>query len=283
MKIIHTSAEMQETAAALRRAGRRIGFVPTMGCLHDGHLSLVRLARQHADVVVLSLFVNPTQFGPQEDFNKYPRDFARDEALCRTAGVDILFHPATGDMYPDGHSTFVEETTLSRGLCGATRPGHFRGVTTVVARLFNIVLPDIAVFGEKDAQQLRVIRRMTRDMAFGIQIIPGPTMREPDGLAMSSRNQYLSPQERAQALVLKRALDKAVELHAAGERSAAVILTAMRAVLSSAPLAKVDYVELVDDETLERVTVIEQPALVALAVFVGKTRLIDNVVLGQPH
>lgn len=283
MKIIHTSAEMQETAAALRRAGRRIGFVPTMGCLHDGHLSLVRLARQHADVVVLSLFVNPTQFGPQEDFNKYPRDFARDEALCRTAGVDILFHPATGDMYPEGHSTFVEETTLSRGLCGATRPGHFRGVTTVVARLFNIVLPDIAVFGEKDAQQLRVIRRMTRDMAFGIRIIPGPTMREPDGLAMSSRNQYLSPQERAQALVLKRALDKAVELHAAGERSAAVILAAMRAVLSSAPLAKVDYVELVDDETLDRVTVIEQPALVALAVFVGKTRLIDNVVLGQPH
>ena len=283
MKIIRTSAEMRETAASLRRAGRRIGFVPTMGCLHDGHLSLVRLARQHADVVVLSLFVNPTQFGPQEDFNKYPRDFARDEALCRTAGVDVLFHPATEDMYPGGHSTFVEETALSRGLCGVTRPGHFRGVTTVVARLFNIVLPDIAVFGEKDAQQLRVIRRMTRDMGFGIGIIPGPTMREPDGLAMSSRNQYLSPPERAQALVLKRALDKAAALYAAGERRSETFLVAMRSILNSAPLARIDYVEIVDDETLDQVVAIERPALVALAVFVGKTRLIDNVVLGLPH
>lgn len=283
MKIIRSSTEMQETAAGLRRSGRRIGFVPTMGYLHEGHLSLVRLAREHADVVVLSLFVNPAQFGPQEDFDKYPRDFARDEAMCRSAGVDILFHPSTEDMYPPGHSTFVEETALSRGLCGATRPGHFRGVTTVVARLFNVVLPDIAVFGEKDAQQLRVIRRMTRDMGFPIRIIPGPTVREPDGLAMSSRNKYLSPDERQQALVLKRALDRAVELHAAGERRAAAILDAMRAILCSAPLARVDYAAIVDDDTMEALDTIDRPALVALAVFVGKTRLIDNVVLGPPR
>jgi len=282
MRIIHSSKEMQNAALELRRAGRRIGFVPTMGYLHEGHLSLVRLAQQHADVVVLSLFVNPTQFGPQEDFSKYPRDFARDEALCRDARVDILFNPTPEDMYPEGHSTFVEENALSRGLCGASRPGHFRGVAIVVAKLFNIVLPDVAVFGEKDAQQLRVIRRMTRDLGFGVRIIPGPTLREPDGLAMSSRNKYLGPEERIQALVLKRSLDKAVALYGTGERRAEVLHTAMVAMLKSAPLARIDYVEIVDDETLERVTVIERPALVALAVFIGKTRLIDNVVLRQP-
>ena len=270
---------MQQIALAVRAAGKRIGVVPTMGFLHAGHLSLVRLARERTDVVILTLFVNPTQFGPKEDLAKYPRDFERDAAQCRVAGVDLLFAPEAGAMYAPDASVYVTEEKLSRGLCGASRPGHFRGVCTVVAKLFNLCLPHVAVFGAKDAQQLRVLRRMTRDLNFPIEIVAGPIIREPDGLAMSSRNVYLSADERQQALVLQSALGEAERLFRAGERAAAPLKTAMEHLIAQAPAAKIDYIEIVDDDSLEPVATLEKPALIALAVFVGKTRLIDNVVL----
>jgi pantoate--beta-alanine ligase len=276
MDILDEPAAMQRMALAWRAAGRRVALVPTMGCLHEGHLSLVRLARERADITVLSLFVNPTQFGPNEDLAQYPRDFARDERLCREAGVDALFAPADGGLYAPGHSVYVVEESLARGLCGAARPTHFRGVCTVVAKLFHLVLPHVAVFGEKDAQQLRVIRRMVRDLDFPVEIVAGPIVREPDGLAMSSRNRYLSPDERRQAACLRRALDRAGALVRGGERDAARIRGAMRETIAAAPAARIDYVEIVDDETLEPVARIERPALAALAVFIGATRLIDN-------
>lgn len=270
---------MQQTALALRREGRRIGVVPTMGYLHDGHLSLVKIARHHADVVVLTLFVNPTQFGPNEDLSRYPRDWERDRRLCEEAGVDILFAPENTAMYAPDASVRVVEDRLSRGLCGASRPVHFGGVVTVVSKLFNLTQPDVAVFGEKDAQQVRVIRRLVRDLDFPVEIISGPTVREPDGLAMSSRNVNLTPDERKQALCLRRALDRAEQLHRSGERDTARIRAAMLDVIAAAPLATADYVELVDDETLEPVTATDRPTLVALAVKFTKTRLIDNTVL----
>ena len=279
MKIIRSVSEMQQTALALRAAGKRLGCVPTMGFLHAGHLSLVALARERSDVVVLTLFVNPTQFGPKEDLAKYPRDFERDAALCREAGVDILFAPEAGAMYAPDASIYVVEKNLSRGLCGASRPGHFRGVCTVVAKLFNLCLPHLAVFGAKDAQQFRVIRRMTRDLNFPIEIIAGPIIREPDGLAISSRNVYLSAEERQQALVLKRALDEAARRFKSGECAAAKLKTAMEKIIAQAPAAKIDYIEIVDDDSLEPVLTLAKPTLIALAVFVGKTRLIDNTVL----
>ncbi|MCX7007458.1 MAG: pantoate--beta-alanine ligase [Kiritimatiellaeota bacterium] len=280
MQIIKAPEEMQQTALALRAAGKRLGCVPTMGFLHAGHLSLVALARERSDVVVLTLFVNPTQFGPKEDLAKYPRNFERDATLCREAGVDILFAPEAGAMYSPDASIYVTEEKLSRGLCGASRPGHFRGVCTVLAKLFNLCLPHVAVFGAKDAQQLRVIRRMTRDLNFPIEIVAGPTVREPDGLEMSSRNVYLSAAERQQALVLKRALDETARLFKSGERAAATLKAAMEKIIAQAPAAKTDYIEIVDDDTLEPVQTLERPTLIALAVFVGKTRLIDNMVLG---
>ena len=280
MRIIESVLEMQQAARALRAQGRRIGFVPTMGNLHDGHLSLVRLAKQRADVVVVSIFVNPTQFGPTEDFAAYPRTFEADRALCEREGVDLVFHPPVADMYPDGASVVVGETSLSRTLCGASRPGHFDGVCTVVAKLFNVVLPHVAVFGEKDAQQLRVVRRMVRDLRFPVEIVPGPTVREPDGLARSSRNQYLTPAQRAQAPCLRRALDEAERLFAAGARDPDELVAAMRSILAKCPDARIDYVSVVDDETLQPLSgPISRPALAALAVWVGKPRLIDNVVL----
>ena len=280
MKIIESASEMQQAALALRAAGKRIGFVPTMGNLHDGHLSLVRIAKQHADVVVVSIFVNPTQFGPNEDFAAYPRTFAADCALCEAEGVDLVFYPSVPDMYPAGASVSVTENALSRTLCGAARPGHFDGVCTVVAKLFNIVLPHVAVFGEKDGQQLRVIRRMVRDLRFPVEIVSGPTAREPDGLARSSRNQYLTPEQRPQAVCLRRALDEAERLFAAGERDPRKLVAAMRAVVARATAAKIDYVEIVDDETLQPLAgPIARPALAALAVWVGTPRLIDNAVL----
>jgi pantoate--beta-alanine ligase len=281
MQIIRTPAEMQETVLKLRAQGRRVGFVPTMGYLHEGHCSLMRLAREHADVLVVSIFVNPTQFGPSEDFSKYPRDFDHDEALCLGEKTDFIFYPSVADMYPPDSSVAVVDEKLSRGLCGAARPGHFRGVCTVVAKLFNIVLPDIAVFGEKDGQQLRIIERMVRDLNFPVRIIRGPTLREPDGLAMSSRNSYLSPEERKQALCLRRALDRAEELYRQGERKADRIVAAMGTVIGHSPAARIDYIEVVDDSSLEAVAAVEKPCMVALAVFVGKTRLIDNTVLGR--
>lgn len=280
MKIITTVHDMQTTAAALRVEGRRIGLVATMGNLHDGHLSLVRLAKRHTDVVVVSIFVNPTQFGPGEDFTLYPRTFEADCARCEELGVDFVLYPSVDDMYPDGASIAVTESTLSRTLCGASRPGHFDGVCTVVAKLFNIVQPHITVFGEKDAQQLRIIRRMVRDLRFPITIISGPTQREADGLALSSRNQSLTPDQRAQASCLRRALDQAERLFAAGERDPLRLQAAMREIIEQEPDARIDYVALVDDETLQPFTgPIERPALTALAVWVGLPRLIDNTVL----
>ena len=280
MKIITTALDMKQAALALRAQGRRIGFVPTMGNLHGGHLALVRLAKKHADVVVVSIFVNPTQFGPSEDFAAYPRTFEADRALCEQEGVDVIFHPDVPEMYPAGASVSVVENSLSRTLCGASRPGHFDGVCTVVAKLFNLVQPHVAVFGEKDGQQLRIIRRMVRDLRFPVEIIPGPTVREPDGLALSSRNQYLTPEQRPQAAGLRRALDECERLFAAGERDPQKLVAAMRTVVARIPVAQVDYIEVVDDETLQPLAgPIVRPALAALAVRVGKPRLIDNAVL----
>ncbi len=279
MQILTTPGAMQDAALALRAAGRRIGVVPTMGYLHEGHASLIRLARERADVVIVTLFVNPTQFGPNEDLSRYPRDFDRDRAMCEAEGADILFVPEPGTVYATDHSVWIDEDRLSRGLCGASRPGHFRGVCTVVAKLFNLTQPHVAVFGEKDAQQLRIIRRMVRDLDIPVDIVAGATVREPDGLAMSSRNAYLSPEERAQAVCLRHALDEAARRLAAGERDAARLREAMAQVVARAPRARVDYIEIVDDETLEPVATVDRPALAALAVFVGRTRLIDNAVL----
>ncbi len=280
MQIVTTAAGLQQAALQLRAEGRRIGFVPTMGNLHEGHLSLIRIARQRADIVVVSVFVNPTQFGPSEDFAAYPRTFEADRALCEQEGVDLLFFPSVAEMYPDGASVSLVETALSRTLCGASRPGHFDGVCTVVAKLFNLALPHLAVFGEKDAQQLRVIRRMVRDLRFPVEIVPGPTCREPDGLARSSRNQYLTPAQRPQAAILRRALDEAERLFVNGERDPALLTAAMRAVLARAPDARIDYVSIVDDETLQPLSgPILRPALVALAVWIGQPRLIDNTLL----
>ena len=280
MKTIESAAELQQIALTLRAQGRRIGFVPTMGNLHEGHLSLVRIAKKNADAVVVSVFVNPTQFGPNEDFAAYPRTFEADRGLCEKEGVDILFNPSVAEMYPEGASVGVVETALSRTLCGAARPGHFDGVCTIVAKLFNVVQPHVAVFGEKDAQQLRVIRRMVRDLRFPVEILPGPTVRESDGLARSSRNQYLTADQRPQAVCLRRALDECEHLFAAGERDPQKLVAAMRALVAKYPAAKIDYLAVVDDKTLQPLSnPISAPALVALAVWVGKPRLIDNAVL----
>ncbi len=278
MKIITKPEEMQKQAQLLRQSGEYIGFVPTMGFLHEGHLSLMKLARRRADAVVVSIFVNPSQFGPNEDLDAYPRDFERDEKLCREAGVDFLFYPTPENMYLDSHSIWLSEEDLSGVLCGAARPGHFRGVCTVVAKLLNIVLPDFMVLGEKDAQQLCVLRRMVRDLNFPVEVVPGPTVRETDGLAMSSRNKYLTPTERQEAVCLFQSLEKAKALFAAGERDAEKIKAEMRAVIEKTA-GRVDYVELVDDETLQPIKKIENLALAVLAVKFSGARLIDNVVL----
>lgn len=281
MNIIRTPTEMRQHAQTLRAGGRRIGLVPTMGYLHEGHLSLIRLARKESDVVVVSIFVNPTQFGPSEDLDKYPRDFARDERMCEQEGVDIIFYPEAGDMYAPDASVYVVEENLSKVLCGAARPGHFRGVCTVVAKLFNLVLPDIAVFGEKDGQQLRIIERMVRDLNFPVRIIRGPTIRESDGLAMSSRNAYLAHEERRQACLLKRSLDKAELMYRELDiRESARLKESIRKAILHGPDARIDYIEIVDDKTLAPVEIVDRPCMIALAVFIGKTRLIDNVVIG---
>ena len=278
MKIITTPEEMQRAAQALRREGKTIGFVPTMGFLHEGHLSLMRIARERADVLVASIFVNPTQFGPNEDLDAYPRDFERDEALCREVGVDLLFYPSPENMHLSDHSVWVDEESLTGVLCGERRPGHFRGVCTVVAKLLNIVLPDFMVLGDKDAQQLRVLRRMVRDLNFPVDIVPGPTVREADGLAMSSRNKHLSPAERAEAVCLFQGLEKAKELVAEGECDGAVLKCAIRQVIEQTS-GVIDYIELVDNETLKTIDLVGKPVLAALAVRFAGARLIDNAVL----
>jgi pantoate--beta-alanine ligase len=278
-EIIRDPAAMRARAEDLRRDGRVIAVVPTMGYLHDGHLSLLRAARARADVVILTIFVNPTQFGPNEDLSRYPRDEEGDLAKARPTGLDLAFCPDAAAMYPAGAQTFVEVRELAAPLCGEKRPGHFTGVATIVTKLFHLTKPHLAFFGEKDYQQLAVIRRMTRDLDFGIEIVGMPIVREPDGLAMSSRNVYLSPDERRQALALVRGLDAARAAVEAGERSAAAIVAACRAPIEAAADARIDYVELRDADELTPVGELTRPAVLALAVFVGKTRLLDNRVL----
>ncbi len=278
-EVIRDPAVMRERAEDQRRDGRVIAVVPTMGALHEGHLSLLRAARARADVVILTIIVNPTQFGPSEDLAKYPRDEAGDLAKARPTGVDLAFCPDAAAMYPAGAQTFVEVRELAKPLCGASRPGHFAGVATIVSKLFHITRPHLAFFGEKDYQQLAIIRRMTRDLDFGIEIVGVPIVREPDGLAMSSRNAYLSAEQRAQALSLSRGLAAAEALARAGERDPAKILAAARAPIEAAPLARIDYVELRDAAELTMIERLDRPAVLAMAVFVGTTRLIDNRVL----
>ena len=282
MKVIRTPAEMQCRSDAIRRAGKRIAFIPTMGFLHEGHMSLMREGRRRAQVVVASIFVNPTQFGPNEDFGRYPRAFERDCEMMREVPVDLVFAPEPEAMYPQGAQTWVEATEVTKGLCGAHRPGHFRGVTTVVAKLFNIVKPHYAMFGEKDFQQLRAIQRMVNDLNFDLEIVPMPTVREPDGLAMSSRNAYLAPDERRRALSLSAALEAAHREFASGARDPRALVRAACGVLSATPELKIEYIEAVDSESLARIERIEKPVVVAIAAHVGKTRLIDNAVFTPP-
>jgi pantoate--beta-alanine ligase len=260
-------------------APQRLGLVPTMGALHAGHLSLVRTAKSQSDAVVVSIFVNPTQFGPTEDLARYPRPFDHDCELLEREKVDIVFAPAVEEMYPKGETTWVTVEGLSDKLDGRSRPGHFRGVTTVVSKLFHIIEPDVAFFGQKDAAQVALIRRMVRDLNFPVEIAVCPIVREPDGLAMSSRNAYLSPEDRRRALVLNRSLGEAEKKFAAGERSVVMLIAAARDVLAREPEVRVDYFEVVDPNTLDPVEQIAATTLVAVAAYVGKTRLIDNVVL----
>jgi pantoate--beta-alanine ligase len=279
MKICQTIDDMRAVSRSARHAGKRLGFVPTMGALHEGHLSLVRAAKAKCDVVAVSIFVNPLQFGPTEDLAKYPRTFERDRELLEKEAVDILFAPTLEEMYPAGAVTYVTVEGLSEKLCGKSRPGHFRGVTTVVAKLFHIVEPDMAFFGQKDAAQTTIIRRMVRDLNLPVEIVVCPIVREPDGLAMSSRNAYLSPQERKSALVLHRALTEVKSRFDQGERDAAVLIEAGKQVLAQEPAVRLDYYEIVDPITLDPMPEVTSSALVAIAAFLGNTRLIDNILL----
>lgn len=279
MKVHETIEQMRSACQAAKQGGKRLGFVPTMGALHEGHLSLVRAAKGRCEVMAASIFVNPTQFGPNEDFSKYPRSFERDRELLEKEGVELLFAPSVEEMYPEGAATFVTVEGLSGRLCGKSRPGHFRGVTTVVAKLFHITQPDFAFFGQKDAAQVAIIRRMVRDLNLGVEIVACPIVREADGLAMSSRNAYLSPQQRKEALVLSRSLVQVKKLFEQGERCAARLGAAGKQVFAEDPSVRLDYFEVVDPNTLEPLEHISNPALVAVAAFVGGTRLIDNIVL----
>jgi len=279
-EIVRDPAAMRARAEDLRRDGRTIAVVPTMGALHDGHLELLRAARKRADIVILTIFVNPTQFGPNEDLAKYPRDEAGDLAKARTCEIDLAFCPEASAMYPAGAQTFIEVRELQQPLCGASRPGHFAGVATIVAKLFHITRPHLAVFGEKDYQQLAIIRRMVRDLDFGLEIHSVPIVRERDGLALSSRNAYLSPDQRQIALGLSRGLAAAEAAVAAGERDAGKLVGLARAQLAA---ARIDYVELRDATELTPMATLDRPAVLAIAAFVGTTRLIDNRVLApQP-
>jgi pantoate--beta-alanine ligase len=281
MKIIESVQEMQDLSSAARREGRTIAFVPTMGFLHEGHASLLREGRRRGDFLVLSIFVNPTQFGVGEDFETYPRDMERDSRVAAEAGVDVIFAPSAREMYPPGYQTFVDVEKLTGHLCGASRPGHFRGVTTVVSKLFNIVKPHTAFFGQKDYQQLAVIRRMAVDLNMDVEVVGMPIVREADGLAMSSRNSYLSPSERQSALCLSRALAAAKACYHGGERGAAAIREVAVAAIAAEPAAAIDYVELRHGDTLEDIAVADNRSVLALAVRIGTTRLIDNCLLGE--
>ncbi|MCD8212193.1 MAG: pantoate--beta-alanine ligase [Oscillospiraceae bacterium] len=282
MIIAETAAEVRSRVAEWKKEGLTVGLVPTMGYLHEGHASLITRAAGMCDRVVASVFVNPTQFGPGEDLETYPRDFERDCAVLEVHGCDLVFHPDVSELYPEGAATFVEILSdMPKQLCGKTRPIHFRGVCTVVCKLFNIVTPDRAFFGQKDAQQLAVIRRMVRDLCFDIEIVGCPIVRESDGLALSSRNVYLSPEERRAALVLSRAVDLGKRFYAEGETDAGRVVRAMSELISREPLAKIDYVSAVDGETMMPVEELTPGVLVAMAVYIGTTRLIDNFTVGE--
>jgi pantoate--beta-alanine ligase len=279
METITTAENMQRRADELRSAGHIISLVPTMGFLHEGHLELMRVAKKHSDKLVMSLFVNPTQFGPGEDYDQYPRDTEGDLEKARRVGVDMVFMPPVEEMYPEGSQTKVHVERVTQHLCGISRPTHFDGVTTVVAKLFNIVKPHLAVFGQKDFQQLTVISRMVMDLNMDIKVLGVPTVREPDGLAMSSRNKYLSDDERKSALCLKKSLNMAGKMFQEGERDAGIIKRAVESLIRDHPLTDIDYVSICDSTSLEDIETMRDESLVALAVRVGKTRLIDNRVL----
>jgi pantoate--beta-alanine ligase len=280
MKILKKVKQMQEYVTSAKKAGKKVGLVPTMGALHEGHLSLIRQAKKENDVVVVSIFVNPTQFGPKEDFKKYPRPLAKDTKLAKSAGANVIFNPNAAEMYPAGYQTYVEVGKITQGLCGASRPGHFRGVATIVNKLFNAVPADKAYFGQKDYQQVQVIKQMVQDLNIAVQVVTCPIIREQDGLAMSSRNQYLSAEERKSAICLYEALNIAKAMIKSRIKDAGKIKKEIRNIIESNLLAKVDYIEIVNTETLEPVKLIKGKVVIALAVYVGKTRLIDNMVAG---
>jgi pantoate--beta-alanine ligase len=279
MRVIEVPSQMREIVLSERHSGKKVGFVPTMGYFHDGHLELMRRARAECEIVVVSIFVNPTQFGPAEDFEAYPRDFERDCSMAEKEGVDYIFHPNREAMYPHGFQTYVEVQELSKVMCGASRPGHFRGVATVCAKLFNIIPANRAYFGQKDAQQLLIIKRMVEDLNFPIEIVGVPTVREKDGLAMSSRNTYLSEEERKQATVLYQSLERARKLIESGERNSSVIAGEMEKVISSAPLVRLEYISICDNIYLRELEKLKGEILIGVAARVGKARLIDNVVI----
>lgn len=279
MDICYTIKDVRERVNAWKREGLTVGFVPTMGYLHEGHKSLMQAARANNDKVVVSVFVNPMQFGPNEDLESYPRDFEKDSALCESVGVDLVFHPEPEEMYADGFCSYVDMNGLTTELCGKSRPIHFRGVQTVVLKLFNIVKPDRAYFGQKDAQQLAVIKRMVKDLNVDTEIVGCPIVREADGLAKSSRNTYLNPDERKAALILSRSLKLGRELIENGETDAKAVIKAITESINTEPLAKIDYVDVVDFDTITPVDSIGKSVLVAIAVYIGKTRLIDNFII----
>jgi len=282
MEVINQIEEMRLWSQKQRAEGRIIAFVPTMGYFHDGHLSLMREGKKRANCLVVSIFVNPTQFGVGEDFDRYPRDLERDRKLAEKTGVDVMFVPNREEMYPENYQTYVTVEEITKDLCGRSRPGHFRGVATVCLKLFNIVNPHLALFGKKDFQQLMVIKRMVKDLNLNLEIIAMPTVREPDGLAMSSRNTYLKVGERMAALSLSRSLLVAKRLYDSGEREASRILAAVESTLVTHPEIKTEYIKICDIETLKEIPRIDKPAVIALAVKIGETRLIDNYVFGEP-
>jgi len=280
MKVIESVKEMQNISLDIKKSGKSIGFVPTMGALHEGHISLVKTAHNENDIIITSIFVNPTQFGPNEDFSKYPRTFESDSRMLENEGNSFLFFPSAAEMYPLGYETFVEETSLPNHLCGITRPGHFKGVTTVVLKLFNITMPDSAYFGQKDYQQSIIIKKMVCDLNINVNIRVLPIIREMDGLAMSSRNKYLSPEERASASVLYKSIKSAKTLFSGGERNAKTISeNIIRIVTNEAPMSRFDYVRIVDPASLEERQSVRKGDVITLAVYFGKTRLIDNCIL----
>ena len=279
MKVVGTIKEVRELVKEWKKNGETVGFVPTMGYLHEGHGSLITKARENNDKVVVSIFVNPMQFGPTEDLDSYPRDLEKDSKFCESLGADLIFHPEPEEMYHDDFSSYVDMSVLTEELCGLSRPVHFRGVCTVVTKLFNIVQPDNAYFGQKDAQQLAIIKHMVQDLNMDINVVGCPIVREEDGLAKSSRNTYLSPEERKAALILSKTVKLAKELIDAGEKDADVVVAKMKENIETEPMAKIDYVKAVNGLTMQQQKEIKAPMLIAMAVYIGKTRLIDNFMI----